>query len=149
MSCEINLICPASVTFEFLVGILRTKWDGVETVLPGRLEYQLNYPQHNLRIFELGPAMDVLDEYLDNGYFPEEIATTIDRDYRFFSVLYNDLDLAKDVLHSLLEKLVMIGKPVWFESDFGWFVKIEKLLTELGRNEEFSWLTEEIPVELL
>jgi len=148
MSCEINLICPGFVTLETLIEILSKEWEGVETTLPGVLEYQISQLNHNLRIYELVPSKDVLAEYLNNDYFPEEIATKITKDYRFFCVVYNDLELAKDVLHTLLEKLVLVGKTVWFESDFGWFVEARKLLHELQSNDNFNWLTEDIPANL-
>lgn len=149
MSVEVNLICPKLMTLNKISEIIRSHWLGFYSSKTAEdNELQLWEDHSYVRIVEVKDSKSVLQEYKENSYFPQEIVDLISLDQRFFYILYNDYQLAKEVLMVLLNGTEM-REEIWFESYFGWFVRAEKLFKEMRANEDLNWLTEEIPAELL
>jgi hypothetical protein len=78
------------------------------------------------------------EEYASNGdldeRFRQEVALL-----RFFTIRFDDMDMARRVLRAIAQTAVTRGETAWIDTDYGWVIHASDLLRKVDENSRWDW----------
>jgi hypothetical protein len=82
-----------------------------------------------------------IDGYVDNDLHDEAFREEVPN-LRFFSVRFNNFDVARQLVYAFAKKVTSCEQSAWIDTDYGWVVSAAEVVTEIDGDARWDWRRE-------
>ncbi len=141
MGQSITIACPSAwklTSFsKFLEGIAHDE-RVVFSSFDDQLQIVAKDSRWKLIVSEVADRAAAVEEYASNAdldeRFREEVVAL-----HFFSVSFDDVDMARRLLRSVAQEFVRRCESAWIDTDYGWVIHARDLLKETANDPRWDW----------
>ncbi len=87
---------------------------------------------------ETNRSADAVNDYATHEELDSRFRSEV-RSLRLFSLDFNDVDVARELLRSVAQAAVTRGETLWIDTDYGWVLDARDFLRRIEQDPRWDW----------
>jgi hypothetical protein len=141
MGQSVTLACPSSWHLESFATVLQALANdgGAQfSRFAGQLQVIAKDARWKLIVDEDSDSVAAAEDYATNDDLDERFRREV-RGLRFFTIIFDDLDVTRRVLRTIAQDAVSRGESVWIDTDYGWVIHAWEFLKRTEEDARWDW----------